>query len=415
MSSRISTCLLALAAAAAFADGAPADEIVTTRLRNFLDQAAAEGFTGSVLVARGNRVLLAEGYGTTIPGGAVRVTADSVFTTGSITKQFTAAAILKLESAGRLSVDDSISKYFPDVPADKRTITIHRLLTHTAGFPGAIGDDLERVGRNEYVRRALSTKLLFEPGSRYEYSNVGYSLLAGIVELVSGKSYETFLRETLFVPAGMPKTGYHLADWDPARIVHGRTESGGDAGTSVERALSDGGPGWHLLGNGGIHSTVGDMYRWHTALQGDSVLTQAAKIKMYTKHIDEGGGTWYGYGWSIEPTPWGEMITHNGGNPFFFSDFLRFPDSDVVIYYSTASRERRMRDLARPLARIVFTGETAPLSPSSETPIRIAIDGPLAAEGTPAKKWGFPASYRGTRAADLLEAITSDDPAFRYG
>jgi len=247
------------------------------KLEQFMNRAAEEGFTGAVIVAVGDDVLLERGYGRLDPDEERPVTASSVFTTGSITKQFTAAAVLELEEMKKLSVSDPITKYFKNVPADKKSITIHQLLSHTAGFPPAIGDDFERVGRDEYVGRALASELLFEPGTGYEYSNVGFSLAAAIIEIASGKPYEEFLHEHLFVPAGMKDTGYHIPAWDPARLAHGVSDDGGDWGTLVDRAFSDGGPGWHLAGNGGIHSTVGDMLRWHRALEGDKILSAASK------------------------------------------------------------------------------------------------------------------------------------------
>ena len=390
----------------------PAHAAVAAALQRFMGDAAAAGFTGAVLVARGDTVLLAQGYGPLRPGGNAPITPDAVLTTGSITKQFTAAAILKLEMQGKLSVQDPIGRHLDAVPADKQSITLHHLLTHSAGFPGAIGDDFERIDREAYVRRALDTPLLFAPGTRYEYSNVGYSLLAAIVERVSQSGYERFLHDALFAPAGMRDTGYLLPQWAPERLVHGIADDGGDWGTLVERAIGATGPGWNLLGNGGIHATVHDMWRWHRALSGDAILAAAAKSKMYAPHIDEGGGTWYGYGWSIEPTDWGTLITHNGGNPYFFADFLRFPDSDVVVYYATNSRDRRMRRLARPLARIVFTAEVPPL-PAPAPQADVGPAPPPAPPGSLAAKWGLPGGTRSQRAAELLEAIATTDDAWR--
>lgn len=414
--------LLLLGAAPATADPAQDASLPATslpaaelhqKLASYLDAAAAEGFTGAVVVARGGEVLLEAGYGRIDPDEDRPVTPDTVFPVGSITKQFTAAAVLKLEEMGKLSVSDPITQWFDGVPEDKRGITVHHLLTHQAGFPGAIGDDFERVGRDEYVRRALATPLDFTPGTAYQYSNVGYSLAAAIVEKASGEPYERFLHDHLFAPAGMKDTGYHLPHWDPARLAHGVTDDGGDWGTLVGHAFTDGGPGWHLVGNGGIHSTVGDMLRWHRALTGDGILSAASKAKMYAKHVEEGGGTWYGYGWSIEPTPWGEAITHNGGNPYYFSDFLRFPAADVVVYYSTTSRDRRMHRLARPLAKIVFTGEVPELEAPRAALVAPGEAGPAAPEGTAAARWGLPGTPVGLRAGEFLAAIVSSDPAQR--
>jgi CubicO group peptidase (beta-lactamase class C family) len=364
-----------------------------------------------VVVARGGEVLLERGYGMADPGRDLPVSAATVFTTGSITKQFTAAAVLALEATGKLAVGDPISKYLGEVPSDKAAITIHHLLSHQAGFPGAIGDDRERIGRDAFVRQALATPLRFAPGSGYEYSNVGFSLAAAIVEKVSGRSYEAFLRETLWLPAGMRETGYHLPQWAPERHAHGQRPDGSDWGTEASNFFTDGGPGWHLLGNGGVLSTTGDMLRWHRALQGESILSAASKAKLYAKHVDEGGGTWYGYGWSIEPTPWGEMVTHNGGNPFFFADYLRFLDADVVIYFATSSRDRRMRRIGRPLARIVFTGEVSPFEPK---PVRLSEPGSAAAPaGSAAARWGLPGTAAGERAGTLLDALAAPSAAER--
>jgi CubicO group peptidase (beta-lactamase class C family) len=406
--------LLSVLPGSAAGDSMPADAEVAAGLRRFMQEAAGEGFTGAVLVARHGKVLLDEGYGFIAPGSQQAVTPETVFTTGSITKQFTAAAILVLEERGRLDVQDHITTYFSSVPADKQGITLHQLLTHTAGFPGAIGDDFERIRRDAFVERAMAKPLLFAPGSRYAYSNVGYSLLAAVVEMVSGEDYETFLRRNLFEPAGMTDTGYRLPAWEPARLAHGCTDAGDDWGTLVGRALGKSGPGWNLVGNGGMHSTVHDMYKWHQALRGETILSAEAQERMYAKHADEGGGSWYGYGWSIEETPWGRLITHNGGNPYFFADLLRFDRADVFIYYTSSSRERRMRRLARPLARIVYTGEVPalPVSPPTESGM-LAATGPAAPEGSLAAKWGLPGSYRGKRAAELLEAITTEDVEWR--
>ncbi len=146
---------------------------------------------------------------------------DSVYDLGSITKQFTAAAILTLEMQGKLAVTDLASKYLDGVPADKSAITLHHLLTHSSGLESDFSpSDYDPVGREEYVGRALQSTLLFAPGGGYEYSNAGYSLLAAIVEKVSGQPYEIYLTERVLKPAGMRETGYKLPTWVPDRVAH---------------------------------------------------------------------------------------------------------------------------------------------------------------------------------------------------
>ena len=367
--------------------------------------AAEQGFTGGLAVAREGNVLIHAGYGERIPGTGDPVTGETVSTVGSITKQFTAAAILKLHEQGKVSLTDTLVEWFDDVPQDKRNITIHQLLTHSAGLQPAIGPDNERIGRDAFVAQALASELMFAPGNGYEYSNVGYSLAAAIIEKASEQQYEQFLYDNLLKPAGMKETGYRIPNWSENRIAHGRERDGSDWGSVVASAIGDDGPGWHLVGNGGIHSTPGDMILWHQALQADRVLSAESKKLMVGKHVEEPGGTWYGYGWSTEATPWGEMVAHNGGNPYYFADYLRFPKDDVVIYYWTTSRERRFMDLARSLAHIVFTDEALEIPPA-QAPLIDAGDHETA--HVLARKWQLPGSIEGRRGAEFLEAMTLD-------
>lgn len=316
--------------------GASGEEIGQT-LERYMEKAAANGYAGSVLVARGDSVILAQGYGWADRENKVRQTAETVFSIGSITKQFTGAAVLKLETQGKLKVTDLMSAYFDGVPTDKAEITLHQLLTHTAGFTDALGDDYEPIGRQEFIKRALGSKLLFKPGARYEYSNVGFSLLGIIVELVSGMNYEDFLRETLFGPAGMTRTGYLRPGFAKSELAVGYRD-GERWGTALDRPWRPEGPGWNLRANGGILSTVGDMHRWYLALKKNIVLPEAAKAKYFAPHIKEvpDGATYYGYGWVTEKTDTGTTwIWHNGGNGIY-NAFMGFePETGLVIVVSS--------------------------------------------------------------------------------
>ena len=325
------------------------------KIDRYLQKAEANGYAGSVLVARGEKIILAKGYGLADRENKVKQTAETVFSIGSITKQFTGAAILKLEMMDKLKVTDPISKYFGDVPADKKEITLHHLLTHTAGLEGALGDDYDAIGREDFVKLALSSKLLFIPGERYEYSNVGFSLLGIIVELVSGKNYEDFLYEALFKPAGMEKTGYVRPGFVKSELAVGYR--GGERwGTALDRPWRPEGPGWHLRANGGILSTVGDMYRWYLALKNDTVLSVSAKKKYLAPHVKEyaDGNSYYGYGWVTQKTERGaNLIWHNGGNGIY-NAFMGFePENDVVIIASSNIAGKISDNYAERIERIV--------------------------------------------------------------
>jgi len=325
------------------------------KIDRYMQKAEANGYAGSVLVARGERIILAKGYGLADRENKVKQTAETVFSIGSITKQFTGAAILKLEMMGKLNVPDPISKYFGDVPADKKEITLHHLLTHTAGFEGALGDDYDAIGREDFIKLALGSKLLFKPGERYEYSNVGFSLLGIIVELVSGKNYEDFLYEALFKPAGMEKTGYLRPKFAKSELAVGYR--GGERwGTALDRPWRPEGPGWHLRANGGILSTVGDMHRWYLALKNNTVLSAPAKQKYFAPHVKEyaDGNSYYGYGWVTQKTERGaNLIWHNGGNGIY-NAFMGFePENDLVIIASSNIAGKISDDYAKRIEQIV--------------------------------------------------------------
>jgi CubicO group peptidase (beta-lactamase class C family) len=191
---------------------AAARDAVAARIDEYLTRSAPFGFSGVVLLARGGEIVLKKGYGYADRGRRVPFTPQTLYNIESVTKQFTASAILKLEEQGRPGTGDPISKYFDGVPESKARITLHQLLTHTAGLQAMNGDDDEKIGRETAVRRILDSKLVSAPGEKWSYSNTGYTLLTVVIEKVSGKPYEAFLGEHLLDPAGMADTGYNDAE-----------------------------------------------------------------------------------------------------------------------------------------------------------------------------------------------------------
>jgi CubicO group peptidase (beta-lactamase class C family) len=327
------------------------------RLDDEMKKLEAGGFSGVLLVAKDGGVILAKGYGMADRDKKIRATADTVMCTGSITKQFTGAAILKLETQGKLKVTDPITSYFKDVPNDKKGITLHQLLTHSAGFVAELGEDYQPIGRDDFIRLALKSELRSKPGERHLYSNVGYSLLGAIIEIVAGQSYERYVHDQLFVPAGMTKTGYLLPRWAPNELVHGYMRDGKDWGTMRDKWRDSDGPYWHLRANGGILSTAGDMYRWHLALLGETVLSKSAKDKYFKPHIPERpvGVSHYGYGWVIDRTPRGTaVITHNGSNGIFAADCYRFIDDNVFLFIASSVAGKSCLAASDDLLSIIF-------------------------------------------------------------
>jgi CubicO group peptidase (beta-lactamase class C family) len=315
-------------------DATPVDPAV----EQFLVDTLPAGVSGTVLVAHEADIVHCSGFGLADREAKVPATCDTVYDIQSITKQFTAAAILKLEMMGRLRVGDPISRYVGPAPSDKRAITVHHLLTHTSGLREVLGGDYEPLTREEMLERAMSSRLESRPGSRYSYSNVGYSVLAAIVEEASGMGYEEFLAEHLFEPAGMTETGYVLPEWSPHRVAVEYDPRGRPMGRPFDHPWADDGPYWNLRGNGGILTTARDMYGWHVALRGDEVLSRQAKQKLFTPYVPEspGGTTSYGYGWVVsQGDPYGKVVWHDGGNGWSLSMVARLLDQDVLVFWTS--------------------------------------------------------------------------------
>lgn len=343
--------------------------------KTYLGRLEKLGFAGSIMVVVGEEVVVAEGYGDAKRDPSVRWTPGTVSTIGSITKQFTAAAIMRLQEEGKLSVDDTLEQHFKDVPTDKAGITLHQLLSHSSGIfdpPGI--DDFDENTRDEYVRLVLDAPLGAEPGTHYEYANANFSLLGAIIEQITGMSYEEAMRELIFEPAGLKLTGYTIPDYSGVTIADGYQ---GDErwGTVLERPMADDGPYWALRANGGIYSTAEEMVKWGQALLNDEVLSRQSRDAMWSRHIDESnageGESFYGYGWVVmEPEPGVEVITHNGGNGILFADMTIIPSAGVIAFVQTnvISTFRPTNDLLGQLLRRM-RGEPYP-----DVPVVVDVD-----------------------------------------
>ncbi len=341
--------------------GAPTRaEVVKGPLGTSLDRYLAEltrlGYSGSVVVAQHGEVVLNKGYGLADRAHGVPFTSDTLFDIASVSKQFTAAAVLRLEMQGKLKVEDRIKRFFPEAPPDKAGITLHQLLTHTAGFPETLGPEDEVIDRKAFLKRAFATRLVHPPGKKYLYSNGGYSLLAAVVEVVSGKPFGEFLREQVFLPAGMHHTGFLPDAQDRQRLAHGYNGDG-DWGTSLDHPHAPDGPWWGLRGNGGILTTTGDLYLWFKALQGNSVLSAAEREKYEQPYVKETGAEYpqYAYGWSFSKSPSGHRkLAHVGGNGTFQSDFRRYPEDDAMIAITSNTDDYSSIAIANHLEGWVF-------------------------------------------------------------
>ncbi|MBU1094942.1 MAG: beta-lactamase family protein [Bacteroidetes bacterium] len=300
---------------------------------DYLTAMEAIGFSGAILVSHKDEVLLSKGYGYSDRENRISFTPKTVQSNGSNTKQFTGVAILLLESRNQLSVNDSLPVYFENVPVDKQQITLHQLLTHSSGLLQGVGYDDEPIEFAQFFERLMEEPLEFEPGTSYNYSNAGYSLLARIVEKLSGVNYETFIYENLLKPSGMMETGYIRPSWKSENIAIGY-QKGKKWGKVYKNGWIEDGPNWHLRGNGGIHTTIEDMHKWLATVKGVGVLDKNAVEKWTTGYVTENNGySKYGYGLvSYVDDKWGKVITHSGSNSIFTSHFFWLPERDFFFY-----------------------------------------------------------------------------------
>ncbi len=335
---------------------------IGTALDHYLHELAGYGYSGSVLVAQHGEVILDRGYGLADRAHGTPFTADTLFDIASVSKPFTAAAVLRLEMQGKLKVEDKISRFFPDAPPDKAAITLHQLLTHTSGLPESIGQEYDPLARKGFLRRVFATKLLFPPGGRFSYSNVGYSLLAAVVEVASGRPFGDVLHSEVFLPAGMRHTGFLPDALDLKRLAHGYL-GGKDWGTSLDHPHAPDGPWWNLRGNGGILTTTGDLYRWHAALQGNAVLSAAEREKYQQPKVSEGHGEQYAYGWSVSSSPAGHReLSHVGGNGVFQANYRRYPEDGAMIAIASNTDDYSAIAIANQIEQRLF-GKPFPEAP----------------------------------------------------
>jgi CubicO group peptidase (beta-lactamase class C family) len=244
------------------------------QLDSVMRDLAVQGFSGVVRIEQGGSTLLERGYGLANRAQKTPFSASTVVQIGSNTKDFTVVALLQLQERGKLALTDSLARFFPNAPADKRVITLAQLMNHTAGFPIGLGGDFDAVTREQFLQTAFARRLDSPPGAREQYSNTGFALLAAVIETVSGTSYDEYVRDNILRPLGIKDTGFLLPQFDPKRFAHGY-RGGVDQGAIVEMPHAADGPYWNLRGNGGMVSTVGDMHTFYKAVFESNTLLRA--------------------------------------------------------------------------------------------------------------------------------------------
>lgn len=320
------TLVLLVVASCAAQTGAGNQEL-TARVDEYVNALVKQNrFSGAILLARDGKVLLSKGYGMANLENEIPNTPQTKFRLGSLTKQFTAAAILLLQEQSKLSVQDAVCKYVENCPAAWKPITVHHLLTHTSGIPNMTSFPEFRKAKffpitpTESIAMFKDKALEFAPGEKFNYSNSGYILLGYIVERVSGKPYADFVRESIFQPLGMKNTDM---DTNSAIVKHraaGYTR-GGDGLVNAEYINMT-----IPYAAGAMYSTVEDLYLWDRALYGEKLISKKS-LEAMTAPFKDG----YAYGLGVGEQYGLKTIIHGGGIEGFSTFLTRFTDGNGTV------------------------------------------------------------------------------------
>jgi len=312
--------------------------------------AQSDLFSGSVLVAQHGKAIFRKAFGSANREWDVPNTLDTKFRIGSVTKQFTAVAILQLVEQDKLKLEDPISEYYAVSPPSWAKITIRHLLTHTSGIPSytALPDFFAKLSRTdrtpqEIVELTQDSPLEFEPGTAFVYDNTGYILLGYVIEKVTGRSYSQYLEDDIFGPLGMTSTGYDFAAAIVPRRASGYVQFDGHWANAAYIAMS------LPFAAGALYSTVDDLLLWEEALAAGRVISAASLQAMLADN-----GHAYGFGWIISNRFGRRLQTHSGGINGFRSTVDLYPDERLTIIILSDTENAPVGKIGSELAALQF-------------------------------------------------------------
>lgn len=308
-------------------------------------------------MARDGEILLSRGYGLADRTKKVPNGPTTLFEVSALSKQFTAAAVLRLASQGKLSIDDPVAKHLPKVPEAHRDVTIAHLLHHTSGFP-RFGPSGSGADRDAAVARYLASTRRAKAGERFEYWNGGYALLAAVVEAVTKEDFREVCRRELFRPAGMTSTGFcGDADLDQALLARGYGDDDRDAGSASSHSF-----GWEYRGMGGVVTSAIDLHRWDRALRGDAILPEKERAILFEPALRD-----YACGWYVaKDRDGGRVAAHGGTASGFESECVRWLDGDSLVVVLANGRGTGWQ-VAHSVAE-ALRGQEFPLSRGNRAP-----------------------------------------------
>lgn len=314
----------------------------------------------AVLIAKNGHIIYEKGFGMANLELNVPVKSETVFRIGSITKQFTAIAILQLVEQGKIALNDSIQKYIPKYHYKGKTITIENLLTHTSGIKGYEGIDAEVPNA---IRVDFSPEILidsldklpldFPPSTKYTYSNSNYFFLGKVIEEVSGMNYQTYLKQHIFLPTGLSSTYYDNPDEIIKNRANGYTNVSGEYKNAGFISMST------VYSAGALLSNVKDLYRWHQALyNGELIQSETFQKAIKPFRFQDGTFSEYGYGFFIRKENDGKSIGHGGAIDGFRAVEIYYPEKDLYIVLLCNSEQDNFLELFSNISQIVIGNGT---------------------------------------------------------
>lgn len=307
----------------------------------------------SLAVIKNGKAVINKGYGLANVELNVPVSSETVIRLGSVSKQFFTTAILKLMEEGKLRIDDSVHRFFPDAPETWRPITIKNLMSHTSGLQreGPAYDNNKIQPDIDIIKSAYHLPLVFKPGEKYQYCNLAYFMLAEIITRVSGMPWQDYIQKELFVPAGMRNS--YLTDFYP--IIPHRANGYMHRKDTLVNATAM----YAIRPSGGFLSTSTDMIKWEQVMGEKKIILKKENWEQlwqpYIKTSDKAGSKeYYGFGWVIEEYKGHLLVQHNGANTGFRSVFARFVNDDLSIIILTNTDEANPRLIANKLADHYF-------------------------------------------------------------
>ena len=340
-------CLLAACASA----GETMQQSTAERIDSMMAGYSGDVPGAALLVLRDGEPVLRKGYGLADLERGTPVTPGTRFRLASVSKQFTAAAILLLAQDGTLALDDPLRRWLPSLPPATDGITLHHLLSHTSGlvdYEDLVAPDLPGQVQDADVLRLLEgvDRLDFAPGSRYRYSNSAYVLLGLVVERASGQAFPAFLHARIFQPLGMGAVARVEGGPPVPQRAYGHSRQG------EGWVRTDQGPTSATLGDGGIYASIDDLARWDAALRDDRLLDSASRALAFAAHTptDESDVDAYGYGWRLHASAHGPLQWHSGESICFRNVILRWPERRLTVVVLSNRNDPEPYGLARGVA-----------------------------------------------------------------